>query len=89
MDDVIDRLRKVLVETLNLKMDPADVPEKGLVNALGLDSINTVEYLIWVENEFGIEIDDQDLSISLIDDLTLLADYVRSKQAATVPTPAS
>ncbi|HEU5469381.1 MAG TPA: phosphopantetheine-binding protein [Actinophytocola sp.] len=80
-----DRLRKVLVESLDLQRDPATIPDTNLVNELGLDSINTIEFLIWVESEFSIEIADEDLSVDLIDDLGKLAEYVesRSQQAVT------
>ncbi|WP_344049287.1 acyl carrier protein [Streptomyces thermoalcalitolerans] len=73
------RLRKVLVDSLELSLEPSEVPDKGLVRTLGLDSINTIEFLIWVESEFGVEIADEDLSIKLIDDLDLLAEYVNSR----------
>lgn len=71
-----DELRAVLVRSLSLAIEPSQVPDQGLVNALGLNSINTIEYLIWVETEFGIEIADEDLSLDLIDDLDRLAVYV-------------
>ncbi|MFE6869838.1 phosphopantetheine-binding protein [Kitasatospora sp. NPDC057692] len=77
--DTKARLRKVLVDSLELSIAPADIPDRGLVDALGLDSINTIEFLIWVESEFGVEIADEDLSIKLIDDLDLLAEYVDSR----------
>ncbi|MFH8787120.1 acyl carrier protein [Streptomyces roseoverticillatus] len=80
-DEIKDRLRKVLVDSLELPMEPSGVPDHGLVDKLGLDSINTIEFLIWVESEFGIEIADEDLSIKLIDSLDLLAGYVRERMA--------
>ncbi|MEV5378467.1 phosphopantetheine-binding protein [Streptomyces nondiastaticus] len=80
-DEIKDRLRKVLVDSLELPMEPSAVPDQGLVDKLGLDSINTIEFLIWVESEFGIEIADEDLSIKLIDSLDLLAGYVRERMA--------
>ncbi|GGS67161.1 phosphopantetheine-binding protein [Streptomyces griseoviridis] len=79
LQETKDRLRKVLVDSLELSIEPSEVPDKGLVQALGLDSINTIEFLIWVESEFGVEIADEDLSIKLIDDLDLLAEYVISR----------
>lgn len=82
MDAIKERLRKVLVESLELKIEPAAVPDSDLVNRLGLDSINTIEFLLWVESEFAIEIQDQDLSITLIDDLDQLATYVSERIAA-------
>jgi acyl carrier protein len=36
--------------------------------------------LVWVENEFGIEIADEDLSVRLVDSLQALAGYIEQKQ---------
>jgi acyl carrier protein len=80
VSDVKTRLRQVLVESLDLKVEPEAVPDKNLVATLGLDSINTIEFLIWVEGEFNVEISDEDLSIDLIDDLDKLADYVEGRR---------
>lgn len=79
MADTKRRLRKVLVESLDLQREPETIPDTNLVAELGLDSINTIEFLIWVEGEFGIEIADEDLSVDLIDDLNRLAQYVEER----------
>ncbi|ONI76444.1 hypothetical protein ALI144C_36505 [Actinosynnema sp. ALI-1.44] len=78
------RLRQVLVESLDLRREPDTIPDTNLVAELGLDSINTIEFLIWVESEFGIEIADEDLSVDLIDDLSRLAAYVEQRSQQTV-----
>lgn len=83
MNATKSRLRKVMVDALDLGVDPETIPDKDLVATLGLDSINTIEYLIWVEGEFNIEIADEDLSIDLIDDLDKLASYVEDRQPAS------
>ncbi|HEY3903861.1 MAG TPA: phosphopantetheine-binding protein [Streptosporangiaceae bacterium] len=83
MNATKSRLRKVMVDALDLGVDPETIPDKDLVSTLGLDSINTIEYLIWVEGEFNIEIADEDLSIDLIDDLDKLASYVEDRQPAS------
>jgi acyl carrier protein len=79
MADTKQRLRKVLVESLDLQRDPETIPDTNLVTELGLDSINTIEFLVWVESEFAIEIADEDLSVDLIDDLNRLAKYVEER----------
>lgn len=79
MEETKNKLRKVLVESLDLQLDPATIPDCDLVNRLGLDSINTIEFLIWVESEFDVEIADEDLSVELIDDLDRLAEYVQAR----------
>lgn len=84
MEETKARLRKVMVDSLGLDIDPKDIPDTDLVQTLGLDSINTIEYLIWVEGEFDIQIADEDLSIDLIDDLNRLAAYVENRQQQSV-----
>lgn len=79
MENTKAKLRKVLVDSLDLQRDPSTIPDTNLVNELGLDSINTIEFLIWVESEFNVEIADEDLSIDLIDDLDRLAQYVEQR----------
>ncbi|MFK3979422.1 acyl carrier protein [Micromonospora sp. NPDC050397] len=78
-----DRLRKTLVDALRLDRDPATVPDSDLRQKLDIDSIAALELLIWVENEFGIQIDDEDLSVALVDSLETLAAYVDARLAAT------
>lgn len=80
MDEIKQQLRKVLVTSLELDRAPDSIPDRGLVAELGLDSVNTLEYLIWVESEFEIQIDDEDLSVELIDDLDTLASYVEARR---------
>lgn len=87
MNDVIkQRLRQVLVDSLKLNRSPESIPDTNLVAELGIDSINSLEFLVWVENEFGIEIADEDLSVALVDSLDHLATYVLDHQQRE-PTP--
>jgi acyl carrier protein len=82
MPDTKDRLRKVLIEALRLDRPPEQLPEEGLREALDIDSVSGLEFLIWVENEFGIQIDDEDLSVQLVDSLNTLAAYVEARVPA-------
>lgn len=74
-------LKKLYVEALRLPAAPESLPDEHLTAALGLDSINSLELLILVENQFNIQIDDEDLSVTLVDSLDVLADYVSKKLA--------
>ncbi|MFL6137252.1 MAG: acyl carrier protein [Frankiaceae bacterium] len=82
MPDTMARLRRTVVAALRLDCDPADVPVSDLRNALGIDSLSGLELLIWVENEFDIQIDDEDLTVALVDSLETLAQYVDARIAA-------
>lgn len=81
MNDTKAKLKTVLVKSLRLSRSPDSVPETNLASELGIDSLKSLEFLVWVENEFGIEIDDSDLSVKLIDSLDYLASYIERKQA--------
>lgn len=79
MNELKDKLRHIFVKALRLHRLPESIPDDNLTSELGLDSINSLEVLIWVENEFGIQIDDEDLSVALINSLDVLAAYVKNK----------
>jgi acyl carrier protein len=82
MNELKDKLRQIFVKALRLHRTPESIPDDNLTSELGLDSINSLEVLIWVENEFGIQIDDEDLSVALINSLDVLAAYVENKLLA-------
>ena len=86
MKMIKDRLKETMVKALRLETTPESLPEVNLVSELGIDSVDSLELLIWVENEFGIQIADEDLSVNLVDSLDTLAQYVsqRLQQPATM-----
>jgi acyl carrier protein len=88
MNDIKKQLRLIIVQALHLNQDPETIPETQLTAALGLDSINSLELLIWVENHFKISIADEDLSVALIDSLDVLAAYVEKQLSANEPVEA-
>jgi len=54
-----DRLKKIIVEQLGV--DEADVkPEASFVDDLNADSLDLVELIMSLEEEFGMEISDQE-----------------------------
>ena len=54
-----DRLKKIVVEQLGV--DEADVkPEASFVDDLNADSLDLVELIMSLEEEFGMEISDED-----------------------------
>ena len=56
MSDVADRVKKIVVD--HLGVDEANVTESASFNDLGADSLDTVELVIALEDEFGCEIPD-------------------------------
>ena len=59
MASVEERVKQIIVEQLGV--DEAEVtPKASFVDDLGADSLDTVELVMALEDEFGIEIPDED-----------------------------
>ncbi len=57
--EILERVKKVVVEQLSV--DDAEVtPEASFTADLGADSLDTVELVMAFEEEFGIEIPDEE-----------------------------
>jgi acyl carrier protein len=80
MEDIKLALREIFVQALRLHTDPGALPDENLVHSLGIDSISSLEILIWVEDHFKIRIEDQDLSPKLVDSLDKLASFIQECQ---------
>jgi len=54
-----EKVKKIIVDQLGV--DEAEVtPEAKLIDDLGADSLDTVELVMALEEEFGVEIPDED-----------------------------
>ena len=54
-----DRVKKIIVEQLGVEEDDV-TPEASFVEELGADSLDTVELVMAFEEEFDVEIPDED-----------------------------
>ena len=54
-----DRIKKIIVEQLGVNEDQIK-PEAKFIEDLGADSLDTVELVMALEEEFGTEIPDED-----------------------------
>ena len=59
MSTIEERVRKIVVEQLGVKEDEVTV-DASFVDDLGADSLDTVELVMALEEEFGCEIPDED-----------------------------
>jgi acyl carrier protein len=73
---VEERVKKIIAEQLGV--DEEDVtPEASFVEDLGADSLDTVELVMAFEEEFGIEIPDEDAEKILT--VQNAHDYIKEK----------
>ncbi len=76
MADVDAKVKKIISEQLGVP--EADVkPEASFVNDLGADSLDTVELVMALEEEFGVEIPDEDAE--KIATVQNAIDYIKAK----------
>lgn len=61
--EMLERLKGVLIDQLMLSFEPDEIADDtGLFGAgLGLDSVDALEVIFCVENEFGIRTDNDDM----------------------------
>jgi acyl carrier protein len=57
--NIEERVQRIIVEQLGVKPEEV-VPEADFVEDLGADSLDTVELVMAFEEEFGLEISDED-----------------------------
>ena len=56
---VQEKVKSIIAEQLGVKPEEV-IPEASFVDELGADSLDTVELVMALEEEFGIEIPDED-----------------------------
>jgi acyl carrier protein len=76
MGTVDERVKKIIGEQLGVEEDEV-TPEASFVEDLGADSLDTVELVMALEEEFGIEIPDEDAEKILTVGKAL--DYIKEK----------
>jgi acyl carrier protein len=57
--DIFERVKKIVCKQLDVEEEDV-TPEASFVDDLGADSLDTVELVMALEEEFGVEIPDED-----------------------------
>ncbi|MDJ0687674.1 MAG: acyl carrier protein [Xenococcaceae cyanobacterium MO_188.B32] len=76
--EVFERVKKIVVEQLEVEEDQV-TPEASFANDLGADSLDTVELVMALEEEFDIEIPDE--AAEKIDTVGKAVDHISSEKA--------
>lgn len=77
MSSIDERVKKIVVEQLGVKEDEVNTGS-AFVDDLGADSLDTVELVMALEEEFDIEIPDEDAE--KITTVQQAIDYVNANQ---------
>lgn len=76
-----EQIKRLIVAALGLDVDPAEIPDdEALFGGMELDSMATLEIVAAIEEEFGITVEDDELTVELFGSVETLAEYVAGKQ---------
>jgi len=79
-DEIETRLRAMIVDRLFLAVAPEDIaPEASLVEEYGVDSVNLLELVVGLEEEFGLQLDGGDFNARHFGTLAALRDFVAAR----------
>ncbi|MBW4666025.1 MAG: acyl carrier protein [Cyanomargarita calcarea GSE-NOS-MK-12-04C] len=78
--DIFERVKKIVVDQLSVEADTIN-PQSNFANDLGADSLDTVELVMALEEEFDIEIPDE--AAEKITTVQEAVDYINKKVAAS------
>lgn len=74
-----ERIKEIIVNTLDLDVNIKDFPDENVIELYGINSVDTLEILLNIEEEYDMQVDDEDLNIELVNSINNLADYVEAK----------
>ncbi|PCK71351.1 acyl carrier-like protein [Paenibacillus larvae subsp. larvae B-3650] len=75
MSDVLDRVKRIIIERLQVEESEV-TPEASFKDDLGADSLDVVELVMELEDEFDLEISDEDAE--KITTVGEVLDYIKS-----------
>ncbi len=76
-NNIEERVKEIIADQLGISVDQIK-PESKFVDDLGADSLDVVELIMAFEEEFGVEIPDEDAEkIATVQDVL---DYIKQKQ---------
>ena len=79
--DLKQRIKSLLVERLRLEIEADSISDSEPLfgEGLGLDSIDALELVLGIEQEFGVKIEDEEVGAQVLASIDSLADFVRTK----------
>ncbi|MEM6795454.1 MAG: phosphopantetheine-binding protein [Acidobacteriota bacterium] len=82
--DLKQRVCHLIVDRLKLETEPGEIDTAASLfgeDGLGLDSIDALELVLGVEQEFGVRIEDEEVGSTALASVDSLAGFIASQSA--------
>lgn len=79
-DEIIAKLNEYLLTEILQQPDREIKPDEALISSGLIDSFSLVDVALFVEDTFGVHIDDTELNAETFDTLNELADLIIERQ---------
>jgi len=78
------RVKELIVQRLKLDIAPASIEDAAPLfgEGLGLDSIDALELVLGLEQEFGIKVEDEEVGVKAFVSVDALVDFIEQKKSA-------
>jgi len=83
-EDLARRVKELIVRRLKLEIDPTTIENGAPLfgEGLGLDSIDALELVLGLEQEFGIKVEDEEVGVKAFASVEALVDFIEQKKTA-------
>ena len=83
-ENLARRVKELIVRRLKLDIDPATIGDNAPLfgEGLGLDSIDALELVLGLEQEFGIKVEDEEVGVRAFASVNALCDFIEQKKIA-------
>lgn len=81
MEEIRNRVKRVLVKKLLKGLNPEDIKDDTPLIELGVgvDSVATLEFIVAMEEEFQISIDEGEINMELLANVISISDYISNR----------
>ena len=75
-----EKIRRLVIGKFNLDIEPQDISaEQSLIElGVGVDSVSTLEFIMELEEEFGVSIDESDVPPGILETVDSLSEFILS-----------
>jgi acyl carrier protein len=80
--EIAQRAKELLISGLRLEITPAEIADAEPIfgSGLGLDSIDALEFVVLIEENFAVSIPDETVAKEALASIDALADFVAAER---------